>query len=68
MIGEVVQFVESHKWAGCLGIIDEDKGYDHPRRYLIAVPLPQQGTAYIFDDGSGFYDIGRASLVPEVKD
>lgn len=44
--GMVVQFIEKHKWAGCLGIITEVKesynGADV--RYMIAVPIPQQGT------------------------
>jgi hypothetical protein len=62
-VNDVVQFTESHKWCGCLGIITEDKGKDHPRRYMIGVPIPQRGTAYIFDDGSGIEYIGKAILV-----
>jgi len=60
---DVIQFNEKHKWVGCLGIITEDKGEGHPRRYMIGVPVPQQGTAYIFDDGSGIEYIGKAVLV-----
>lgn len=63
VIGDVVQFTENHKWCGCLGIITEDKGKPHPRRYLIGVPVPQQGTAYIFDDGSHIERIGEAVMV-----
>jgi len=33
-------------------------------RYMIGVPLPMQGTAYIFDDGSGIEKVGTAVLVP----
>ena len=58
VVGSVVQFTEGHKWYGCLGIIVEDKGYHHPRRYMIEVPVPQQGSAYIFDDGNGIEWVG----------
>ena len=59
---DVVQFTENHKWCGCLGIISEDKGEGHPRRYMIGVPIPDSGTAYIFgarwqitlEDGKSF--------------
>ena len=61
--GSVVQFIEGHKWVGCLGIVTEDKGHNHPRRYMIGVPIPEQGTAYIFDDGKGIEEIGKAVLV-----
>lgn len=62
---DVVQFTENHKWCGCLGIINQDKGEGHPRRYMIGVPIPDSGTAYIFDDGSSIEYIGRAVLVME---
>ena len=62
-VNSVVQFNEKHKWRGCLGIITEDKGIEHPRRYMIGVPVPQSGTAYIFDDGSRIEYIGEAVLV-----
>ena len=62
-VNDVVQFTENHKWCGCLGIITEDKGDGHPRRYMIGVPIPDKGTAYIFDDGSGIEYIGKAVLV-----
>lgn len=64
-INDVVQFTENHKLCGCLGIITEDKGEGHPRRYIIGVPVPMQGTAYIFDDGSNIERIGRAILTAE---
>ena len=60
---DVVQFTEKHKWCGCLGIVTEDKGFDHPRRYLISVPIPERGVACIFDDGSNIEQIGKAVLV-----
>ena len=66
--GMVVQFIEKHKWAGCLGIITEVKesynGADV--RYMIAVPIPQQGTAYIYvmESEKVLGLIGMALLVP----
>ena len=66
-INDVVQFTENHKWCGCLGIIAEDKGKEHPRRYLIGVPETQQRMAYIYDDGSNIEYIGRAVLVTEAE-
>ena len=62
-VNSVVQFTENHKWCGCLGIIEEDKGKGHPRRYLIGVPIPDSGTAYIFDDGSSIELIGKAVMI-----
>jgi len=67
-VNDVVQFTENHKWCGCLGIITEDKGYEHPRRYMIGVPIPGRGTAYIFDDGSMLEYIGKAVLVEGDED
>lgn len=64
---DVVQFTEGHKWCGCLGIISEDKGKPHPRRYMIGVLVPSNDgkpqTAYIFDDGSHIERIGEAVMV-----
>ena len=67
-IKRVVQFTESHKWCGCFGIVVEDKGQGHPRRFMIGVPVPEKGTAYIFDDGSHIEDIGPAVMVPREED
>lgn len=61
--GDVVQFIEGHKWIGCLGIVSEIKDLGNRKRYMIGVPAPMQGTAYIFDDGSGIERIGRAVMV-----
>lgn len=62
-VNDVVQFTENHKWYGCFGIITENKRVGDKRRYMIGVPIPQQGTAYIFDDGSNIEYIGKAVLV-----
>lgn len=67
-VNDVVQFNERHKWRGSLGIISEDKGFEHPRRYLIGVPIPDSETAYIYDDGSSIEYIGKAVLVEGEKD
>ena len=63
-VNDVVQFAENHKWCGCLGIVEEVK----PSKYLIGIPQPQQGTAYIFDDGSGIERIGKAVMIPDDAD
>ena len=55
----VVQFIEKHKWAGCLGIITEVKESGADVRYMIAVPIPQQGTF------SQWNSTGFAKLVPK---
>lgn len=60
---DVIQFTENHKWCGCLGIINQDKGEGHPRRYMIGVPIPDSGTAYIYDDGFSIEYVGKALLV-----
>lgn len=61
-VGDVVQFIEGHKWCGCLGIIAEVRNVDS-RRYMIGVPIPDSGTAYIYDDGSSIERIGEAVLI-----
>ena len=47
-VGDVIQFNEKHKWCGSLGIITEVKECKDDVRYMVALPIPQQGTAYIF--------------------
>lgn len=66
-VNDVVQFTENHKWCGCLGIIIEDRVDVRPRRYMIGVPIPHHGTAYIFDDGTGIERIGKAVLTEETS-
>ena len=78
-LGDVVQFNENHKWRGCLGIIDEKKEIHNEEfqgegkndiRYMIGVPMPQQGTAFIFVLQSEFAieKIGQAVLVPRANE
>ena len=47
-VGTVVQFNEKHKWCGCFGFITETKVLEDDVRYMVGVPVPQKGTAYIF--------------------
>lgn len=63
-INDVVQFTENHKWVASLGIITEIKDCDGDYRYMIAVPIPQQGTAFIFsmESNNEFEYIGQAAL------
>lgn len=45
---DIVQFNENHKWCGCLGIITEIKDCKDDKRYMVGVPIPQQGIAFIY--------------------
>lgn len=67
---DVVQFVENHKWCGCLGIINEVKQCGDDIRYMIGVPVPEQGTAFIFSMASAkeFEYIGLATMVMNDED
>lgn len=75
-VGDVVQFNENHKWCGSLGIITEKREFHNDKlqcdgnndfRYMVAVPSPMQGSAYIFVCQSEFAieRIGEARLVIE---
>ena len=65
---DVVQFTEKHKWAGCFGIIDKVKECDDEEeidyRYLIGVPVPENGVAHIFsmESDEEFEVVGTAIL------
>ena len=61
---DVVQFTENHKWVGCFGYVTEVKFLNGMARYMIGVPMPMKGTAFIFDDGSEIEKVGTAVLVP----
>ena len=65
-IGDVVQFNENHKWCGCLGIIREVKDCkENGIRYMVGVPAPMKGTAFIFamESENDIEYIGKAVLV-----
>lgn len=67
---DVVQFTENHKWCGCLGIIGEVKDCGDDIRYMVGVPIPEQGTAFIMsmDSENEFEYIGKAVMVAIVKE
>ena len=63
--GDVVQFNENHKWCDSLGIITEVKDCgENGIRYMVGVPEPMQGTAFIFvmDYENAIEYIGKAIL------
>lgn len=71
---DVIQFNENHKWCGCLGIITEKKEIHNSElngegandiRYMVGVPIPQEGTAYIYVLQSEFAIelIGKARMI-----
>ena len=63
--GDVVQFNEKHKWCGSLGIITKVKDCGkNGIRYQVGVPMPQQGTAFIFvmDNENTIEYVGKAIL------
>lgn len=62
--GDVVQFNENHKWLGSLGIITEVKKCGDDTRYMVGVPAPMQGTAFIFimESENAIEYIGKAVL------
>ena len=70
---DVVQFTECHKWCGCLGIIreiktihkeDADGLIELEKRYMVGVPVPMQGTAFIYvmESENAIEYIGQAIL------
>lgn len=61
---DVVQFNEKHKWCGSFGIITKVTEIDNDTLYMIGVPIPQQGIAYIrvLDSENAVEYIGRAVL------
>lgn len=66
-VGDVVQFTENHKWCGSLGIVEEIKELESDVRYMVGVPIPERGTAYIFTLGSKeeIEYVGQAVMVPD---
>lgn len=57
---EVIQFNENHKWCATFGYIHRvRKG----GTYMIAVPLPEQGTAFIIAERNEFDVVGATDLI-----
>lgn len=67
---QLVQFNEKHKWCGCIGIINEIKECDDDIRYLIGIPIPEKGTAFIFsmESKKEFELVGIAAFVLSDKE
>lgn len=61
-IGDVVQFIEHHKWCGCLGIVTTIR---QSGMMMIGVPIPKKGTAYILAQPYKVELIGRAVMIPQ---
>lgn len=70
LVNSVVQFNENHEWCGCLGIIHEVKELKDDIRYMVGVPCPEKGTAFIFVMRSEFAleYIGNAIFIPKDSD
>lgn len=56
--GDVIQFNETHKWTGILGIVGENK----QERIMVGVPIPQKGTAYIYCKKKTLSELVKRSL------
>lgn len=69
-VNDVVQFNESHRWCPALGIVDEVKKIKDDIRYMVAVPIPDKGTAYIYvlESDNSIEKIGKAVLVREKEE
>lgn len=61
---DVVQFTSSHKWHGCFGTVEEIRKNGCDTQYLVGVPIPKRGTAYILasEDGKSLRRIGKVSV------
>lgn len=72
-INDIVCFRENHKWIGCLGFVNEikkikDKNGKDTLRLMIGVPVPMQGTAYIFATADEVENLQCATSYPyEIK-
>lgn len=71
--GDVIQFVEKHKWRGCFGFVDEVcELAEGDAKVLIGVPLPDNNEseysniAYIYSltKNEEFEVVGKAVIVP----
>ena len=69
-INDVIQFNENHRWCPALGIVDEVKKIKDDTRYMIAVPIPDKGTTYIYvlESDNSIEKIGKAVLIREKEE
>lgn len=61
LVDDVVQFNESHKWCGSIGVVEEIK----PSKMMVGIPVPEQGTIYIFCKPENLEYIGKAVLIAD---
>lgn len=69
-INDVIQFTENHKWTGCFGYINEIKDCGDDIRYMICIPVPEEGLVFTYSMGSNeeFKYIGQSYLIYERKE
>jgi hypothetical protein len=60
---DVVVFNENHKWCGCLGYVDSYK--ENVDIYVIGVPIPERGVAYIRCNSKDIEYIGKYPFILE---
>lgn len=62
---DVVQFTDQHIWCGCLGIVTKLKEFENDTRYMVGVPMPGKGTAFVFvmESKNEIERIGEAHFV-----
>ena len=67
---KVIQFNENHKWCGSFGYIAGEKQCADGIRYQVAVPVPLEGTAFIYvmDNEKALDWIGYTDLVLREND
>lgn len=65
-VGDCVQFNEKHKWVGSLGFIRRIKQCGDDVRYMVGVPIPGKGVAYIFtmESANEIEFVGQCILIP----
>ena len=62
--GKVIQIAPTHKWGGCLAVVDEQKQWG----VQAGVPIPEKGIAYIRLVWGDFEVVGNAIWVEEICD
>lgn len=72
-VGDIIQFIEKHKWSGALAIVTEVKPVENDVKIMAGVPVLENdgvsGTAYIYTMQSAeeFEPVGRAVLAPQTE-
>lgn len=60
---DVIQFNESHKWAGCFGIITKVEQCGDDIEYMIEVAIPPEEITFIYASEKEIEYIGKAVFV-----